>query len=52
MIFVGIAIYKESIEKSIIDLIFAMPLLIENLIIYGIAKDFDYDMNYQLILFK
>lgn len=42
--------YKNSIQKSIINLIFAMLLLIERLIICDIARDFNYDLDYQLIL--
>lgn len=38
--------YKKSIAKSIIDLVFAMLLLIESLLIYGIAGDFDYNLDH------
>lgn len=52
MVSVGIKTYKESIGKSTINLIFATPLLLENLISCDIAGDFNHDSDYQLILFK
>ena len=50
MVFIGMAIYKESIGKSTIDLIFATPLFLENLVRCKIAEDFNHDSDYQFIL--
>lgn len=49
---IGIVIYKESIRKSTINLVFVMPLLTKSLITCGIAEDLNYDLNYQPILSK
>lgn len=50
MVFVGIAIYKKSTKKSILDLVFATLLFIESLITCGIVGDFDLNLHHQLIL--
>ena len=52
IVLVGTATYKESTGKSIIDLIFVIPLLSESLISCDIAGDFDYNSDYQPILSK
>lgn len=46
------AIYKESTEESTIDLVFAISLLLDSLIYCKIVKDFDCDLEYQLIFSK
>lgn len=46
------AIYKNLIEENIIDLIFTIYLLSDNVIYYKITKNFDYDLDYQFIFFK
>lgn len=50
MIPVGVATFKKSLEKSIIDLVFATPLLSESLIYCKIAEEFDHNSDHQLIL--
>lgn len=52
MIPIKTAIYKKSIRKNIINLIFATPLFLKNLIYCKIAEDFDNDSSYQPILFE
>ena len=52
MVPVGTATYIESTGENTIDLVFAMPLLTENLITCGITGDFDHDSDYQPILSK
>lgn len=52
MVFIGKATYKESTGKNIIDLVFATPLFIKSFITYGIAGDFDHDLDHQPILSK
>lgn len=52
MVTIGIAIYRKSNGKSIINLIFAKQLLSKSLISYDITKDFNYNSNHQPILFK
>lgn len=49
-IFIKMAIYKKSIEKSIIDLIFATSLLLKRFILYEIAEKFNYDSDFKPIL--
>ncbi len=49
MVPVGIAIYRESNEKSTIDLIFATTLLSESFISCDVARDFDHDSDHQPI---
>lgn len=49
---IKMAIYKKFTRQSTIDLIFATLLLSESLIYYKIAENFDYNLNYQLILFE
>lgn len=44
-------IYKKKIEKSIINLIFALLLLIKRIQIYDIQIVFDYNLDYLFILF-
>lgn len=44
------AIYKESIRKSTIDLIFVTDLLLKSLIFCGIVEKFDYYSDYRPIL--
>lgn len=43
-------IYKESIGKSKINLIFVIVFLLENLISYGIAEELDHDSDHLSIL--
>lgn len=52
MVPVGITTYKESTGKSTIDLIFATPLLSDNIISCDIVGDFDYNLDHQPILSK
>ena len=47
MVLVGTTTYKESMEESTIDLIFAMPLLPESPIFCGIEDKFDHDLDHQ-----
>lgn len=47
---IEMATYKKSIEKSIINLVFATTLLSKCLIFYSIAEEFDYDSDHQSIL--
>lgn len=46
------AIYKKSIKKNTINLIFLILLLLKSFISYDRIRNFDYNLNYQLILFK
>lgn len=52
MVFIYIVIYKDFIKKIIIDLVFATPLAIKSLIICNIVRDFNHNLNYQLILLR
>lgn len=52
IVLIGTATYKELIRESIINLIFAMPLLSESLISCDITEDFDHDLDHQSILSK
>ncbi len=52
MVPVDTATERESIGESTIDLIFATPLLSENIISCYVAGDFNHDSYYQLILSK
>lgn len=46
----GITTYEECRYKSIIDLIFATKLLVDNLILYSILDKHDHNSNHLLIL--
>lgn len=52
IVVIGIATYKKSTGKGIVDLVFAMPLLIESLITCSIAGNLDYDSDQKPILSK
>lgn len=52
MIPLGTKIYKESNGQIIIDRIFATQLLLERLISYDIARNFDHDSDHEQILSK
>lgn len=46
MVPVGTLSYKESIEESTIDRIFATLLLLESFISYNIEEKFDHDLDH------
>ena len=52
MVSVDTATYKKSNGESIIDLVFATPLLTESLITCDVAGDLDHDSDHQPILLK
>lgn len=52
MVSVSTKTYKESTGESTIDLIFATPLLLKNIISCDIAGNFNHNSDYQSILSK
>lgn len=52
MVPVSTVIYKESIRKSTINLVFAILLLTKSFFIYGIVGNFEYNLDYKPILSK
>lgn len=50
MIPIGTVTYKEYTRKSIIDLIFATPLLSKSLVCYKIIENFYNNLDHQPIL--
>lgn len=50
MVLIKTATYKEFNEKIIIDLILAIPLLLESFLCCKIVDNFDYDLDHQPIL--
>lgn len=46
IILIKAAIYKKSLEKNIIDLVFAILLFLQRLICYKTREKFHYDSDY------
>ena len=52
MVLLEMVTYEESLGKDTINLVFAIPLLLQSYICYKITEEFDHNSDYQPILSK